>query len=100
MFYSGSHTQANPGILPVWPVVGTNSEGPLRHANATGSTVSRQICVSTYSDGANVSPGGPFCAVTLQVNISRGQVKKKLPTCPLTVEVSRRSPSGSISGLP
>src|SRR5260370_18682238 len=38
MFYSGSHTVANPGILPIWPVVGTNSEVPLRQANADGST--------------------------------------------------------------
>jgi RNA polymerase sigma-70 factor, ECF subfamily len=38
MFFSGSHTVANPGILPVWSVVGTNSEVPLRQANADGST--------------------------------------------------------------
>ena len=38
MFYSGSHTIANPGILPVWPIVGTNSETPLRQANVDGST--------------------------------------------------------------
>ena len=38
MFFSGSHTVANPGILPVWPVVGTNSEALLRQANPDGST--------------------------------------------------------------
>ena len=38
MFYSGSQTIANPGILPVLPIVGTSSEAPLRQANADGST--------------------------------------------------------------
>lgn len=38
MFYSSSHTVANPGILPVWPVMGTNSEAQLRQANADSST--------------------------------------------------------------
>src|SRR2546426_12541248 len=38
MSYSGSHTLANPGILPVWPVVGTNGEAPLRQANPDSST--------------------------------------------------------------
>src|SRR5260370_7456858 len=47
MFSSGSHTVANPVILPIWPVVGTNSEVPLRQANADGSTA-----VVSKGDGA------------------------------------------------
>ncbi len=38
MSYPGSQSVAFPGILPAWPETGTNSETPLRPANADGST--------------------------------------------------------------